>query len=64
MISNLHEDDVIAWYCIAEPVENISVTDFEREDDGDLFPEDLRLPDTEAQGQDGRCSESRPLGAA
>lgn len=49
MITNVHEDDLIAWYCIEEPVRNISVTDFELEDDGDFFPEDLLLPEMEPE---------------
>jgi hypothetical protein len=39
MITTVHEDDLIAWYAILEPVEAISISDFELEDDDDLLQE-------------------------
>jgi len=33
MITTVHEDDLAAWYHLPEAVENISICDFELEDD-------------------------------
>jgi hypothetical protein len=37
MINPVHEDDLAAWYQIPEPVGEISISDFELEDDDVLL---------------------------
>jgi len=37
MINTVHEDDLAAWYRIQEPVLEISIRDFELEDDDPLL---------------------------
>ncbi len=36
MIQTVHEDDLISWYRISEPVRHVSIRDFELEEDDDL----------------------------
>jgi hypothetical protein len=37
MINTVQEDDLAAWYQIAEPVEDISIDDFDLEEDALLL---------------------------
>jgi hypothetical protein len=42
MINTVHEDDLAAWYRLPEPIGEISISDFELDDD-DFLPGSLQL---------------------
>ena len=46
MINTVHEDDLAAWYRIPQPVGEISISDFELEDD-DFVVEGVEPPSTD-----------------
>ncbi|MBV9158757.1 MAG: hypothetical protein JO097_21030, partial [Acidobacteriaceae bacterium] len=48
MITTVDKDDLAAWYRFAEPVGNISIHDFEFDDD-DFSLEDLLDPETQRE---------------
>ena len=49
MITTAHEDDFLVWYRIPEPITNISIRDFDLDDD--LFPEEFSFAQTEGEGE-------------
>lgn len=53
MVTTVHEDDLAAWYRTPEPGGNISIRDFELDDD-ELFPESFQFvqPDNEDESID------------
>ena len=47
MSTTVHEDDLRVWYRIPEPITNISMRDFDL--DEDLFPEEFPFVQTERE---------------
>ena len=49
MITTVHEDDLLVWYRVPEPTTNISIDDFDL--DEDLFPEEFSFVRTENEDE-------------
>ena len=67
MITTVHEDDLAAWYRISAPVGDISIHDFEVEDDDPFFDrllsilEESKVSDAQVLWKTGTTSLSDPL---